>query len=1562
MPGVSTIPWGLALGAGHFDDAYINACRDAGARVIRCGVAWDSIDPNLDGTCAGGTFTYVDHLVSYCNSLILSDGHTVGMKLILQLQTGPTFSGQMLQGGVVSGTTITTQPPAMFNYGKAAKIFGARYDGTAGKQIYLLELGNEPNGLAFNSGTKTGIPGAWYGILYAQMLIQVYGGDGINTGLHDTTPACRVTNGGLGGGTGEADGTDSVSFCTQAYGSITFGGHTYSSGWKNHFDVLNHHSYCYPASPKDDTSRGWFRMLQCRAAMVAAGDSARKVTVTEWGDPSSLDTDPSGVIQNDAQHVINAQHMQDAYDLFTGYSWADSFCFFEYMNNNKASKTNGNQIGNANCQGIVYNVIPDPANPPSPVPPTSAAVKKTHVFAKFQALASGTGTAPPSSLRPADIAYGVGFTPSYSDSTKRTNQFNKAADLTTGLGLKCVRIDVQWDDIQGTNPGTLGPGLNDTFNWTNVDKVIAECDARGLKWLVMFGYGANWTNGNAGDDKQGPTRDAGNLYPDAARAIHAVVDHIQTHTTQVDANGNPDLVYAVEMWNEPNTAGFFHKAGGAADPQGYWTMARGMFNAVKTGQVGNYSSFIRTNLSPAYPNVRVVTGGATTPQGGTDRAPRDWVKDCFTYGAGSSFDNFGLHIYDWEFGPLSTAFGGADPLTGWNPFIEAKQVRDYLVSKGVTSQIWCTESGASVRPDSTGTDTNSHSGVGGFDGTLGHTPGAGQSVTDAKEINYTLATSRYLDHDTDWQAYEDSNGLLGWTGPTFWYGIESTIAMYHVSDGSGFNFNYGFFEFDAESAGAEKKPATWPTIHSPREIVNALANVGDLVNPTVELLLPSIGDPALKGNVIFYAEAHDDVTTDSNLLVKLHRDNKDTHVTDIVIGTMSFVDTPFYNYSLFFDTSSLTDGIYQFWITAEDQAGNIGPTSITYLTIQVTNVGDAPPSVTITTINGAVPTNGQGLKNQTVTLVVTATDDIAIANVHLFVDGLDVGASSGGTPPAYDFSYDTHGMTAGTHVFEAVATDSGGNVTTSIQCVFGIGGTTSTDTDAPTVTVSAISGAAPINDQILSGIVPISVTAVDVNTHGSPDPNPTTHLLIDGSYWTATQPTRVGNVWTWLVDSSGFDPADEHNIIGRSTDSTGNVGKSAKAFFFTSNPPNQPPVVTIQSVELLDLNYSTAVLSDSPRGYWRLGETVGPMADTSGNGHDAAVQGTGSTRGVTGLQVSDTNKAFRVAGAAYAEAADNDVWSIDHTGALTIEFIMKPSSFPGTGDPVTHSNGSIEWAIRTTAAGLIQLRAWTPGTTPILGLMSATTFIAGTTYHIACVYNNAGVCKIYVNGVLDASGTMTGSTANSNSPLRIGARGDGAEFFNGVIDEVAIYPRELTAARIAAHYTASVSTAAVDDTPDGMTVGGSILVTATATDDEDTSLLAQVVIDGVPQALCFSDGIVNEYAGTVDTTEFPNGPHELQVLAVDTGQEQGISDPITININNAPLFKINTPTSGQQVSGVVTLNIDGPEGSSIDVWEGNPPSLDLGTATPAQSGGFQFVLDTNKLVNGAHTLTLIGSD
>ena len=92
------------------------------------------------------------------------------------------------------------------------------------------------------------------------------------------------------------------------------------------------------------------------------------------------------------------------------------------------------------------------------------------------------------------------------------------------------------------------------------------------------------------------------------------------------------------------------------------------------------------------------------------------------------------------------------------------------------------------------------------------------------------------------------------------------------------------------------------------------------------------------------------------------------------------------------------------------------------------------------------------------------------------------------------------------------------------------------------------------------------------------------------------------------------------------------------------------------------------------------------------------------------------------------------------------------------------------------------------------GVQSETVAEAGKWFHLAATYNGKG-CDLYINGVREAGfSAMTGTLNKTDEPIMIGAYTPGHPGkFSGIIDEVKIYDRELSADEVRNNYEGLVA-------------------------------------------------------------------------------------------------------------------------------------------------------------------------
>jgi hypothetical protein len=206
--------------------------------------------------------------------------------------------------------------------------------------------------------------------------------------------------------------------------------------------------------------------------------------------------------------------------------------------------------------------------------------------------------------------------------------------------------------------------------------------------------------------------------------------------------------------------------------------------------------------------------------------------------------------------------------------------------------------------------------------------------------------------------------------------------------------------------------------------------------------------------------------------------------------------------------------------------------------------------------------------------------------------------------------------------------------------------------------------------------------------------------------------------------------------------------------------------------------YKAVVLADGPVAYWRLGETTGTAAADVMNNATGEYGGF-YTLGATGSLANDSDTAFDTFGAGVLVP---DVAALRITGALTVEAWIRPDALiplrwiwhKNLDYYMYIDNGTTIFGIRTV-----------PATYQFASTTSVTT---GAWHHIVGTYDGSTI-TLYRNGVnvgqVAASGTLT---AVGGAGL-IGTYDTlGTHWFDGRIDEFAVYAKALTPAQVLNHY------------------------------------------------------------------------------------------------------------------------------------------------------------------------------
>ncbi|MGK5529805.1 LamG-like jellyroll fold domain-containing protein [Streptomyces sp. URMC 129] len=260
---------------------------------------------------------------------------------------------------------------------------------------------------------------------------------------------------------------------------------------------------------------------------------------------------------------------------------------------------------------------------------------------------------------------------------------------------------------------------------------------------------------------------------------------------------------------------------------------------------------------------------------------------------------------------------------------------------------------------------------------------------------------------------------------------------------------------------------------------------------------------------------------------------------------------------------------------------------------------------------------------------------------------------------------------------------------------------------------------------------------------------------------------------------------ESHTYRVTATDAAGNVSALSTPVTITAASSGQP--------------YANAVRADNPLLYWRFDEPANTFAsDSSGNNSNGVHRG-GPTRGVTPPAVPGPD----ATGIAYN---GTDEWTSSeriYSGVtrLTLETWFKTSTTSG-GQLIGQGNRTQETSTtRDNKLYMLNDGRLTFGlyNTTYRTITSSRSYNDGRWHHVAATVGANGM-RLYVDGQQVASSILTTSTRNATSYWRTG--GDSllgwpgrpsSDFFNGQMDEVAIYGSQLSASRIAAHYAAATA-------------------------------------------------------------------------------------------------------------------------------------------------------------------------
>lgn len=314
------------------------------------------------------------------------------------------------------------------------------------------------------------------------------------------------------------------------------------------------------------------------------------------------------------------------------------------------------------------------------------------------------------------------------------------------------------------------------------------------------------------------------------------------------------------------------------------------------------------------------------------------------------------------------------------------------------------------------------------------------------------------------------------------------------------------------------------------------------------------------------------------------------------------------------------------------------------------------------------------------------------------------------------------------------------------------GGGTAPDTSAPTVSV-----AAPASGASVSGTATVSANAGDnVGVVG-------VQFKVDGANL-GSEDTSAPYSVSWNTTQAGNG---NHSLTASARDAAGNAKTSAAIAVNVNNvsgspsPPTATGAIAAYSVDagsgstLVDVSghNNTITLLNAPT--WSAGKYGNALSFDGSN--DAGV-------------ATSANAALNLLGRSLTLSA----W-VNPRSRSGWQMIVNKPYISG------HSAPYFDWSMHLeTSTGRLVAFLGCEG----VQRASNASIPLNTWTHVAVTYDGSSL-RHYINGVLDRTTGVSCAVTNTNSrPIRIGANGAGVEIMNGLIDEVRIYNRPLSAAEI----------------------------------------------------------------------------------------------------------------------------------------------------------------------------------
>ncbi|MDA0168656.1 Ig-like domain-containing protein [Solirubrobacter taibaiensis] len=597
----------------------------------------------------------------------------------------------------------------------------------------------------------------------------------------------------------------------------------------------------------------------------------------------------------------------------------------------------------------------------------------------------------------------------------------------------------------------------------------------------------------------------------------------------------------------------------------------------------------------------------------------------------------------------------------------------------------------------------------------------------------------------------------------------------------------------------------------------------------------------------------------------------------------------------------------------------------------VFTTGAAPPPATVTAVTpangttgvarGTAPTATFSRDMEPTTLTTTSAtlrrpDGTAVSAAVTY----DAATRKVTLTPSANLAYaTTYTARIGTEVFSA----DGVPLAAPVSWSFTTADPPPPDTQAPVVSITAPASGTLIGSTTLTATASDNVGVIGVR------------FKLDGANL-GPEDTSAPYAYDW----NSFGVANgEHTITAVARDDAGNTRESAPLVLTLENPAVDPAGLV---------------------GAWGFEEAAGTSAtDSSPAKNHGTITGATRVSGRHGGGLSFVNSGDWVTIPSHA--------SLNLGAAMTLEAWVNPTGFNYWHTVLLRERNANAMAYGLYADNDVDRASGHVSTNGSEVHTNGTSTLPVNTWsHLAVTYDGSSL-KLYVNGTLSSQRAVTGTIDSSTLPLRIGGNNVWGEYFRGVLDEIRVYRRALSAAELATDMASPVQPPIPDTSPptvsltapaNGATLAGTTNVTANAADSRAV-LSVQFKLNG---ANLGAPDTTAPYSVAWDTRTVANGARTLTAVATDTANNTTTSTPVNVTVDNGapPSVALTAPSAGATLTGPASLTANATDDRGIANVQFKVDGVDVGA--PDTSSPYAYTWDSSLVPNGSHSVTAVATD